>query len=203
MVQGVSGSNPYYGYAPPPAAGGPQASGNVQGGQNPYQSDTYAGGNYYMANTSMAASGSISAIVSDPKAASRFSLFLINTPDRLLTVGAGLGSVGRGFLNLLAGNVPLFTSSAQSAEISNNVRLWMSSADLMRTGANANHAVLLQDIGVWKAQDLAVYYNPSDQAVLSQRMAGAAAARGITDIPTPAMIGGFVQAANQVNHYNY
>lgn len=203
MVQGVSGSNPYYGYAPPPPAGAPQAVGNTQGGQNPYQSDAYAGGGYYMANTSMAASGSISSIVSDPKAASRFSLFMINTPDRLLTVGAGLGAVGRGFLNLLAGNVPFLTSSAQSTEISNNVRLWMSSADLMRTGANANHAVLLQDIGIWKAQDLAVYYNPADQAVLSQRMAGAAAARGITDVPTPAMIGGFVQAANQVNHYSY
>lgn len=203
MVQGVSGSNPYYGYTPPAQTGAQQPMGNVQGTQTPYQSDAYAGGNYYMANTSMAASGSISSIVLDPKTASRFSLFMINTPDRLLTVGAGLGGVGRGFLNLLAGNVPLFTSSARSTEISNNVRLWMSSADLMRTGANANHATLLQDIGIWKAQDLAVYYNPADQAVLSQRMAGAAAARGITDIPSPAMIGGFVQAANQVSHYNY
>ena len=202
MVQGVGGSNPYYGYAPS-STGAPTAPTQGAAPTQAYQADAYAGGNYYMANTSMAASGSISAIVSDPQAASRFSLFFINTPDRLLTVGAGMGAIGRGFLNLLAGNVPLFTSSARSTEISNNVRLWMSSADLMRTGANANHAVLLQDIGIWKAQDLAVYYNPADQAVLSQRMAAAAAARGIADIPSPAMIGGFVQAAGQVSHYNY
>lgn len=202
MVQGVSGSNPYYGYAPPTS--GPVAPANVTAGQTtPYQNDAYAGNAYATTNTSMAASGSISSIVSDPGAASRFSLFFINTPDRLLSVGAGLGAVGRGFLNLLAGNVPLFTSSARSAEISNNVRVWMSSADLMRTGANSNHAVLLQDVGIWKAQDLAVYYNPADQSVLSQRMAAAGAARGIMDIPSPAMINSFVQAANQVSHYDY
>ncbi len=202
MVQAVGGSNPHYGYAPT-AQGAPPPQQAGYAPHNAYQTDSYAGGQYARGNVSMAASGSISSIVSDPAASRRFSMFMINSPDRLLKVGAGFGAVGRGFLNLLAGNVPLFTSSAKSAEISGNVRLWLSSADLMRTGANANHALLLQDVGIWNAQDLAVYYNPADQAVLSQRMAGAAAARGITDVPSPAMVGGFVQTAAQVTHYSY
>lgn len=202
MVQSVGGPNSYYSYAPAPSA----APSAPTGGGTPYsayQSDAYSGGSY-ASPVSMAASGSISAIVSDPGAASRFSLFLINSPDRLLKVGGGLGVVGRSFLNLLAGNIPLFTSASERTQISNNVRLWMSGADLMRTGATANQSRLLQDIGIWKAQDLAIYVNPADQAVLAGRLAGAAAARGLMgEVPSPAMVGSWVQMAHQVSHYNY
>lgn len=203
MVQGVNGSNPYYGYTstPPTSASAPAATG---AGVNPYQTDGYAGGSYYAAPVSMASAGTLSAIVSDAGTASRFSLFMINSPERLLKVGGGMGAVGRGFLNLLAGNIPLFTSSAQRAQISNNVQLWLSSADLVRTGANAIQATLLQDVGVYKAQDLALYTNPSDQGVLAQRLAGAAAARGMMDQAPPAqLVGAWVQAAVQAPKYNY
>lgn len=199
MVQAVGGTGSYYAYAPTQTSGYVAPAGATT--TNPYQADAYAGGSY--ATTSMAASGTISAIVSDPSAASRFSLFMINSPSRLLTVGAKFGVVGRTFLNLLAGNVPLFTSSAQAAEISNNVRTWISSADLVRTGANPTHARLLQDVGVWNVADLAVYVNPADQAVLASRLAGAAAARGVMDIPNQAMVASWVQAANQLPHYSY
>lgn len=199
MVQGVGGTNPQYGYQPvqysQPTAYAASAP------ANPYSQDGYSGGSYAMA--SAAASGSISAIVSDPKAAGRFSMFMINTPDRLLKVGAGLGAVGRGFLNLLAGNVPFFTSSAESAQISSNVRLWMSSADLVRTGASPIQATLLQDVGIWNAQDLSVYVNPADQGVLASRLAGAAAARGVMEAPSAQQVGAWVAVANQVTHYNY
>ncbi len=203
MVQAVNGStNPYYGqtstqsaYASAPAA---------RGAVNPYQTDGYSGGSYYAAPMSMASTGTLSAIVSDSGAASRFSLFMINSPERLLKVGGGMGAVGRGFLNLLAGNIPLFTSSAQRAQISGNVQLWLSSADLVRTGANAIQATLLQDVGVYKAQDLALYTNPSDQGVLAQRLAGAAAARGVMGQAPPAQtVGAWVQAAVQAPKYNY
>src|SRR5690606_5817053 len=78
MVQSVGGPNSYYSYAPAPSA----APSAPTGGGTPYsayQSDAYSGGSY-ASPVSMAASGSISAIVSDPGAASRFSLFLINSP---------------------------------------------------------------------------------------------------------------------------
>lgn len=202
MVQAVGGSSGYYAYQSAPTGSAPATS--YQTSPSPYQGDTYAGSSYYSSSVSMAASGSISAIVGDPKAASRFSMFMINSPERLLKVGAGLGVVGRGFLNLLAGNVPLFTSSAQSAEISHNVRTWLSSADLVRTGASPTHALLLQDVGVWRAQDLALYVNPADQAVLASRLAGAAAARGLGQFtPSAQMVGSWVQVSHQLTHYNY
>lgn len=201
MVQSVGSTNPYYAYSPTPPAGYVAPAGSPP--PTAYQADAYAGGNYY-APVSMAASGSISAIVSDPSAATRFSLFMINSPERLLKVGGGMGAVGRGFLNLLAGNIPLFTSSAQRAQISNNVKVWISSADLMRTGASAMQSHLLHDIGIWKAQDLMVYQHPGDQAVLAQRMAGAAAARGVpAEAPSAQQVASWVQVANQVTKYDY
>lgn len=199
MVQAVGGPNPYYAYTPTQGAAPVTTAGP---GYSAYQADAYSGASY--APVSMAASGSISAIVTDPSAASRFSLFMINSPQRLLSIGGGMGSVGRAFLNLLAGNVPIFTSSAQRAEISNNVRLWLSSADLLRTGANPAQATCMQDVGIWKAQDLALYVNPGDQAVLAQRLAAAAAARGLMgSAPSAAQVGMWVQTALQVPKYNY
>lgn len=201
MVQAVGGSQPVYGYYPPQNTGAPQAMAqNPYGGA--YQQDAYSGGAYY-AQTSSIASGAISAIVSDPQAASRFNMFMINSPDRLLKVGAGLGGVGRFFVNMLAGSVPLFTSSAKQQEVNNNVRLWLSSADLVRTGANPTHATLLQDVGIWNVRDLTLYGNPSDQAVLTQRLAGAAAARGVMDMPNQGMVSSWVQASFQLPYYNF
>ena len=199
MVQ-VGGTNSYYSYTPTQTTQYAAVAGAAP--SNPYQGDAYSGGSYY-APASMAASGTITSIVSDPKAASRFSLFMINSPSRLLTVGAKFGVVGRAFLNMLAGNVPLFTSAAQSNEISNNVRTWISSADLVRTGANPTHAMLLQDVGIWNVQDLTVYVNPADQSVLAGRLAGAAAARGVMDVPNPQMVSSWVQTANQLPLYSY
>lgn len=201
MVQGVGGQTPYYGYAPV-QNGAPVATAGAPGYASAYQTDAYSGGSY--ATASMAASGSISAIVGDPKAASRFSMFMINSPDRLLKVGGGMGVVGRAFLNLLAGATPLFTPSAQRAQISQNVRIWLSSADLVRTGPAPAQASLLQDLGIWRAQDLAVYSNPADQAVLAQRLAGAAAARGMVGVaPSPQQVGMWVNSAQQVPKYSY
>lgn len=199
MVQAVGGTSSYYTYGSPTGAA-PAAA--TTGYAPAYAMDAYSGAGY--ATTSMAASGSISAIVSDPSAASRFSLFMINTPQRLLSVGGGMGVVGRAFLNLLAGNVPLFTSSAERAQISSNVRTWLSSADLVRTGAAPAQATLLQDVGIWSAQDLAVYVNPADQAVLAQRLAGAAGARGWGGVaPSAQQVGMWVATAVQVPKYTY
>lgn len=200
MVQAVGAPNPYYAYGSTGSAAPVAPTGYAP--QSGYTMDAYSGASY--ATASMAASGSISAIVSDPKAASRFSLFLINTPQRLLSVGGGMGVVGRAFLNMLAGNVPLFTSAAERAQISNNVRLWLSSADLVRTGAAPAQATLLQDVGVWTAQDLAIYVNPADQNVLAQRLAGAAGARGWGGAaPSAQQVGMWVASAVQLPKYNY
>lgn len=201
MVQAVGASNTYYGYAPTQGAAPVAPTGGSYG--SAYTADAYSGSSY-ATGTSMAASGSISAIVNDPKAASRFSLFLINSPSRLLAVGGGMGVVGRAFLNMLAGSVPLFTPSAQRAEIASNVRLWLSSADLVRLGAAPAQATLMQDVGIWRAQDLAVYVNPADQSVLAQRLAAAAGARGWgTAAPSPQQVGMWVANANSVTKYNY
>lgn len=200
MVQAVGGTNTYYPSTPTQGVSPVAPTGNPYG--SAYQTDAYSGTSY--APTSMAASGTISSIVTDPKAASRFSLFMINSPQRLLSIGGGMGAIGRGFINLLAGNIPLFTSAADSYQISNNVRLWLSSADLVRTGAAPAQATLLQDIGIWKAQDLAIYVNPADQAVLAQRMAGAAAARGMVGMaPSAGQVGMWVQSAIQAPKYEY
>ena len=199
MVQAVGSTNPYYAYAPATGTASATTTGGTYG--TAYQMDAYSGSSYA---TSAAASGSISAIVTDPKAASRFSLFLINSPSRLLAVGGGMGVVGRAFLHMLAGSVPLFTSSAERAQISNNVRLWLSSADLVRTGATPAQANLLQDVGVWTAQDLSVYVNPTDQSVLAQRLAAAAGARGWPGTaPAPQTVGMWVAAAIQAPKYSY
>ncbi len=203
MVQSVGGQPSYYGYAPT-QNGAPVAQTGAPGyAASAYQTDAYSGASYSN-GVSMAASGSISSIVGDPQAASRFSLFMINSPERLLKVGGGMGVVGRAFLNLLAGATPIFTPAAQRAQISQNVRIWLSSADLVRTGPAPAQAALLQDVGIWRAQDLAVYGNPADQAVLAQRLAGAAAARGMVGAaPTPQQVGMWVISAQQVPKYSY
>lgn len=203
MVQSVGSPYTNYGYPASPQQAAPV--GNAPpAGYNAYQQDGWSGQTYAAsAPVSMAASGSISSIVGDSSAASRMSLFFINSPQRLLSVGAGMGSVGRTFINLLAGNVPLFTSSAKAQQISTNVRHWISSADLVRTGASAFHTALLQDVGIWNARDLAMLVNPMDQSVLAQRLQAAAAARGTADFPTPQMVGSWVGAATQLPFYNF
>ncbi|MGE3727721.1 MAG: hypothetical protein AB7I41_19335 [Candidatus Sericytochromatia bacterium] len=201
MVQAVGGSSSYYGYAPV------QRSASVttvpSSTVNPYLADSYTGGSDY-SPMSMAAQGGIGAIVGDSAAASRLSAFLINTPDRLLKVGAGLGVVGRFFVNVLSGSVPMFTSSAQQAQIKQNVFGWISSADLMRTGASPNQTRMMQDVGLWNVQNLTLYTNPADQAVLAQRLAGAAAARGLMmEAPNQGMVSAWVNAAIGLPKYNF
>jgi hypothetical protein len=202
MVQAVGGSSSPYGYAPvqgaAPVATAPSAY------TNPYQADSYRGGSDYYAPMSMAAQGGIGSIVGDSAAASRLSAFLINTPDRLLKVGAGLGVVGRFFVNVLSGSVPMFTSSAQQTQVKQNVFGWISSADLLRTGATPNQTRLLQDVGIWNVQNLTLYGNPADQAVLAQRLAGAAAARGMMgEAPNQGMVGAWVNASMALPKYSF
>lgn len=202
MVQAVGGSSSYYGYAPVQRAASVPTTSSAA--VNPYLADSYTGGNDYYAPMSMAAQGGIGSIVGDSAAASRLSAFLINTPERLLKVGAGLGVVGRFVVNVLSGSVPMFTSSAQQAQIKQNVFGWISSADLLRTGATPNQTRMLQDVGIWNVQNLTLYTNPADQAVLAQRLAGAAAARGLMmEAPNQGMVSAWVNAAMGLPKYNF
>lgn len=202
MLQAVGGTPSPYNYAIQASrAAAPTASAYPT---PTYQADSYTGGSNYYAPMSMAAQGGIGSIVGDSAAASRLSAFLINTPDRLLKVGAGLGVVGRFFVNVLSGSVPMFTSSAQQAQIKQNVFGWISSADLMRTGATPNQSRMMQDVGLWNVQNLTLYTNPADQAVLAQRLAGAAAARGLmAEAPNQGMVSAWVNAAIGLPKYNF
>lgn len=200
MVQTVGGSYTNYGWGY--SAPGVQSAPATGGSQTAYRSDSYTP-SAYMATTGSTSYNELSSIITDPSAASRLSMFMINTPSRLLTVGAGWGSVGRFIVNVLSGNVPLVTSAQKQQEISSNVSRWISSADLVRTGASAFHATLLQDVGIWNVKDLSMITNPSDQGVLAQRLQMAASARGSSDFPNAGMVGSWVQSSIMLPKYNF
>lgn len=66
----------------------------------------------------------------------------------------------------------------------------------MRTGASPNQTRMMQDVGLWNVQNLTLYTNPADQAVLAERLAGAAAARGLMmEAPNQGMVSAWVNAA--------
>lgn len=203
MVQTVGSPPPtYYNY-------GPQGAPSTQGayppqGANPYQMDGYSGQSYAMQSMQQGAVGvQLSSIVGDPKALSRMNMFMINSSDRLLKVGAGFGVVGRFFVNMLAGKVPLFTSSAQAQQVENNVSTWLSSADLVRTGSTPFQTSLLQNEGIWKTKDLQFIVNPTDQSVLASRLTAASAAKGQPQTITQGMVANWVAVAQTLTHYDF
>lgn len=201
MVQTVG--NPYsnynWGYTAPGGASAP-----VTGSSQPtYRTDSYTPTAYSASSMGATSYTALSSIINDPSAANRLGMFMINSPSRLLSVGAGWGSVGRFIVNVLSGNVPLVTSAQKQQEISSNVGRWISSADLIRTGASPFHATLLQDVGIWNVKDLAMIANPTDQGVLAQRLQMAASARGSGDFPNAMMVGSWVQSSIMLPKYNF
>lgn len=165
----------------------------------PTQYNTYTPDQY---NTSVVTGNPIldypiSAVVDNPSVAKRLGWFLINSPSKLLSVGAGWGGIGRFFVNLIAGNVPIITSSAKAQQISNDVSRWIGKSDLLRTGADPISATLLQDVGIMNVNDLAMITNPVDQNVLHQRITMAASSRGVTP-PTFGMLVSWINTAIQL-----
>lgn len=201
MVQtvGTPYSNYNWGYTAPGAPSVPATGSSLP----TYGSDSYTPTSYTASAMGTTSYTALSSIINDPSAANRLGMFMINSPSRLLSVGAGWGSVGRFIVNVLSGNVPLVTSAQKQQEISSNVGRWISSADLIRTGATPFHATLLQDVGIWNVKDLAMIANPTDQGVLAQRLQMAASARGSGDFPNAMMVGSWVQSAVMLPKYNF
>ena len=198
MINTVSSSpflNKIFGSSP--AGTTTQTSGN----STPvYKSDVFNPTTNYSALSSGGVSFPISQIISeDPALASKFSKFFLGTSDRLLRVGTNW--LGRFLVNIVAGNIPLFTSSTVSTQISNNVNLWIGRSDLVRAVGNPYNAILLQDVGIKNVNDLAVISNPSDQAVISQMMTAASANRGQPVFIDPMTVSGWVATAQQLPKY--
>lgn len=138
-------------------------------------------------------------IMESPSIASKFSKFFIGSSSSLLKVGSN--SVGRFFLNLMAGNVPFITSKTVSTQISNNINVWVGRSDLVRTGMNPIEASLFQDAGIKNVTDLSLIANPSDQGVLAQMVNAAGAAKGIPVAITPTQVANWVAASQQLPKY--
>jgi hypothetical protein len=165
-----------------------------------YKTDSFTPTSGYSTLSSGGMSFPIGQIISeDPAMASKFNKFFLGTSDRLLRVGSNW--FGRFLVNLVAGNVPLFTSATTSTQISNNVNLWIGRSDLVRAVPNPYNAMLLQDVGVKNVNDLATITNINDQAVVCQRMMAASAARGLPAMIDPMMVSGWVAAAQQLPKY--
>lgn len=155
-------------------------------------------------NYSMAASTILSypisqIIMEDASLAGRYDTWFMGTSDKFLRVGSNW--LGKAFLNLLAGNIPLLTSSEKSTQISNNINLWLGRSDLVRTGATPFQSMLLQDTGIKNINDLAIVTNPADQTVLAQMMMAAAVNRGQTVYVDQPTINSWVIAAQQLPKY--
>lgn len=165
-----------------------------------YRTDGYTATNSYSTLGSGSTSYPVSQIIAEsPSIASKFSTFFISSSSSLLRVGSN--SVGRFFLNLMAGNVPFLTSKTVSTQISNSINVWVGRSDLVRTGMNPIEASLVQDAGVKNVTDLSMIGNPSDQAVLAQMINAAGAAKGIPVAITPMQVSGWVAAAQQLPKY--
>jgi hypothetical protein len=126
-------------------------------------------------------------IPEDPAAASKFSKWFIGSSNTMLKLGSNW--LGKFFVNLVAGNIPIFTSTSVSTQISNNVNLWVGRSDLVRANVTPYQAMLLQDVAIKNINDLSVVTNPNDQAVLAQMVNAASVTRGqpiFVDQPTVA-----------------
>lgn len=165
---------------------------------NPYSTDGYSN------SVSTLGSGSnsfpVSQIIAEsPSIASKFSRFFISSSSSLLRVGSN--SVGRFFLNMMAGNIPFITSKTVSTQISNSINVWVGRSDLVRTGMNPMQATLFQDAGIKNVTDLSLIGNPADQGVLAQMVNAAGAARGIPANVTPSQVSSWVAASQQLPKY--
>lgn len=134
-----------------------------------------------------------------PSTASRLSSFFMDSSDKFLRVGSNW--LGKTFINMLSGNIPLFTSSAASTQISNNVNTWLGRADLIRGGANPYQALLLQDVGIKNLTDLSALRNPQDQATVAQLMTNASINRGQPVTILPANVTSWVATAQGLSKY--
>jgi hypothetical protein len=165
-----------------------------------YKSDSFTSTTNYSALSSGGMSFPISQIISeDPALASKFSKFFLSDSDRLLRVGTNW--FGRFLVNMVAGNIPIFTSKTVSTQISNNVNLWIGRSDLVRAVGNPYYASLLQDVGIKNVNDLAIISNPSDQAVISQMMSAVSAQKGAPVYIAPATVAGWNATAQALPKY--
>lgn len=183
-------------------AGSPNQTGSTgtNYNSNAYGSDGFSSSGSYSALSSGGMSYPISQIMAeDPSLAGRFGKWFMGTSDRFLKVGTNW--LGRMFVNLVAGNIPLFTSRAESASISNNVNLWLGRSDLVRTGMTPYQATLLQDAGIQNVNDLSIVTNPGDQVVVAQMMTAASANRGYPIMVDQMMVSGWVSQAQQLDKY--
>lgn len=196
MLDGVS-SNPYIN--------------NTYNGTNVNQTNTvntttgntYGGDNFTYNNSlsqSIISSYPISQIITEsPSLASRFGTFFMSSSETFLKVGSNW--LGKSILNLLAGNIPLFTSTAVSTQISNNINTWLGRSDLVRTGMTPTHASIMQQIGIKNINDLAVITNPADQTVVAQMFNATATSTGVPLFVDPMTIASWVNTATQLPKY--
>ena len=193
-VSSTSSVNPVYGQTTPAqttSTASPTTS---------YTTDTFNTSSSYATTLASPSSMSISQLISeDPAMANRFSTFFMGTSDRFLKVGSSW--LGRSVLNLLAGNIPILTSSTASTQISNNINAWLGRADIVRAGTTAYEASVLQDVGIKNVNDLAAVTNPSDQAVVAQMMMAASASRGQPLMVQPANVATWVARAQSLPKY--
>jgi len=174
---------------------------SVSTNSNPYTAtDSLQTTNYSTPSTTSLTSYPVSQIMSeDPNLANRFSKFFLGSSNTLLKLGTNW--LGKAFINLIAGNVPLFTSNQASLQISNNISTWVSRSDLVRTGATPYQAALLQDAGIRNVNDLATVTNMTDQAILASRMTTASIARGQAIAVSPANVSAWVNSSLQLPKY--
>jgi len=167
---------------------------------NPYNTgDVLQTTNYSTAPTGNSSYPVGQLMFEDPSLASRFSKFFLGSSNTILKLGSNW--LGRAFINLVAGNVPIFTSSQASLQISNNVSTWIARSDLVRTGATPYQSALLQDVGIRNVSDLATVQNPTDQSILASRISTASIARGQPIVVDQSIVSSWVSSAIQLPKY--
>ena len=124
-----------------------------------YPTDGFSPSSSYASLASTPNSYPLSQIMFEqPSLSSRMGTFFMGSSDSFLKVGTTW--IGRQFINLLSGNIPILTSKSAATQISNNINLWLGRSDLVRVGANPFEASLLQEVGVKNVNDLAILTNP-------------------------------------------
>ncbi len=202
MINNVNNSSPTpyinNSYGTPPVNQTGQTSGNTG---SPYNNtDSFSPNSAYSTLGTGTTSYPVSQIISEnPTIAGKISRFFIGSSSSLLRVGSN--SVGRFFLNMMAGNVPFLTNKTVSTQISNSINVWVGRADLVRTGMNPTEATLLQEAGIKNVTDLSMIGNPSDQGVLAQMATAAGAAKGMPVIITQQQVSSWVANSQQLPKY--
>lgn len=200
MLNNVNGSSPTPYINNTSSGQSVNQTNQVNNSTSGYRTDNYSATNSYSTLGSGTNSYPVSQIISEnPTIAGKFNKFFIGSSSSLLKVGSS--SVGRFFLNMMAGNVPFFTNKTVSTQISNSISVWVGRADLVRTGMNPTEATLLQEAGIKNVTDLALIGNPSDQSVLAQMATAAGAAKGIPLQINQTQVSNWVTAAQQLPKY--